>query len=328
MIKARQVEGTEANKKAERNKMKNIGESKNFTFVELLILIAIIVILAALLLPALQGGLRSARISACASQQAQLYIGMIGYSELSNGYILKPDLGRSNGTWTDFWYSVCNDRPNGDPAAIQRHGGWMMAGVSTDNLFCPALTYEKAVTNKTLAETKSAWQTQSAVDYFLSGGKTSSAYRTTYVPTSYTVNPKLHTNSFKNSGSYPQSEILNCTRISKLKSYYPILADARAVINGFTQLIHHNGAGFNIMTGGGAIQFMSTQVIITASQHTDATTRNNGYANWQGVTQLPNTPDNILDLHYSAPHNNPFDNVLSNGAFFWSGVMAKLKFSQ
>ena len=64
-----------------------------FTLVELLVVIAIIAILASILLPALQNARLSAYVSACISQQKQMYLGMHFYTQDWNGRLPYPFTG-------------------------------------------------------------------------------------------------------------------------------------------------------------------------------------------------------------------------------------------
>lgn len=66
-----------------------------FTLVELLVVIAIISVLAALLLPVLQRARKAARQIACASNQKQLYLGLVQYTDDFAG-ILPPTTGYSD----------------------------------------------------------------------------------------------------------------------------------------------------------------------------------------------------------------------------------------
>lgn len=56
---------------------KRCRRQKAFTLVELLIVMVIISLLAAMLLPVLREAVLSARISVCANNQRQLYLGAV-----------------------------------------------------------------------------------------------------------------------------------------------------------------------------------------------------------------------------------------------------------
>ena len=58
-----------------------------FTIVELLVIIAIISVLAALLMPALRGAVASANITSCANNHRAFYLAASIYSEDYNGFV-------------------------------------------------------------------------------------------------------------------------------------------------------------------------------------------------------------------------------------------------
>ncbi len=65
----------------------------SFTLVELLVVIAIIALLAALLLPALREAREKAKRISCASNQRQIYIGLLAYADDYDGWLPIPNYG-------------------------------------------------------------------------------------------------------------------------------------------------------------------------------------------------------------------------------------------
>ena len=73
-----------------------------FTLIELLLVIAIIAILAAMLLPALKAAKDMAQQSLCQSNMRQDYLGMLNYNDDYNGYI-PPTSVQLTGTEVLYW---------------------------------------------------------------------------------------------------------------------------------------------------------------------------------------------------------------------------------
>lgn len=76
--------------------MNSIGKV-TFTLVELLVLVAVICILAALLIPGLQKTLRTTRLTSCANNQFTIYSGVSFYADSSNSRALPVTGGGWNG---------------------------------------------------------------------------------------------------------------------------------------------------------------------------------------------------------------------------------------
>jgi len=81
-------------------RLKSVLRTISFTLIELLVVIAIISILAALLLPALQGARSTARISQCLGHQHQVAVALELLAEDNNGWV-----NAINGPYgSDGWY--------------------------------------------------------------------------------------------------------------------------------------------------------------------------------------------------------------------------------
>ena len=90
--------------------------NKNFTLVELLVVIGIIAVLAALLLPALSASRSKARRIQDLSNMKQVGIGLQSYSDMSKGYmpcIEKRVIAGLNAYLSGGWYAWIVDKPSG-----------------------------------------------------------------------------------------------------------------------------------------------------------------------------------------------------------------------
>jgi prepilin-type N-terminal cleavage/methylation domain-containing protein/prepilin-type processing-associated H-X9-DG protein len=94
-----------------------------FTLVELLVVIVIISILAAMLLPMLQQARNTARQVSCASNQKQIFLGMELYLDGANGYYPKACLCEYGNYWSNFLYCLIYDQ-----ALLTASGGTCSCG--------------------------------------------------------------------------------------------------------------------------------------------------------------------------------------------------------
>ncbi|MBR0458203.1 MAG: hypothetical protein IJJ26_03105 [Victivallales bacterium] len=93
-------------------------KNRNFTLVELLTVIGIIVVLAGILIPAVNSAMKKAHETACASNLRQLGIAEKGYSTDNKNLMLhcggKGDYNKGgkdqNDTWADRLYDYANDK--------------------------------------------------------------------------------------------------------------------------------------------------------------------------------------------------------------------------
>lgn len=137
-----------------------------FTLVELLVVIGILTILAAMLLPALQKAVHAARTVSCLSQHKQWSIGFIIYADDYNGYY--PQSWRA--------HTSANGKPKESPAADESHMWWSylvkFAGVSDHGiLYCPESKWRPYTAKENpLTITKSEPRPATAEDIWSRGG--------------------------------------------------------------------------------------------------------------------------------------------------------------
>jgi len=130
--------------------------SKGFTLVELLVVIAVIAILAAMLLPALGRAKMKAMVASCLNNQRQFAMGWTMYLEDNNDNII----GSETASTSDWWIDPTRPIPNVGalPAMSQQdqiiwltHQGYKQAGLykfapNAEIMHCPAdLRFKKLI---------------------------------------------------------------------------------------------------------------------------------------------------------------------------------------
>lgn len=79
-----------------------------FTLIEMLIVVAVISILAAMMLPALNGALETSRRAACLNNQRAMYLAFCGYADDNHGFVVPGHASELGATYKYLWYDLLN----------------------------------------------------------------------------------------------------------------------------------------------------------------------------------------------------------------------------
>ena len=138
-------------------------ESQSFTLLDLLIVIAIIAILAAMLLPALSRARKTALQISCTNNLKQIHYGTVNYQDgngefICNGNIRGLVLG---GTVSNYWKDRIAHYITGKPVGVPGVPGWIKAN-TLKTMQCPAepnpLSYNYTCYGPNLELTGSDWK--------------------------------------------------------------------------------------------------------------------------------------------------------------------------
>ncbi len=277
--------------------------AQGFTLIELLVVIAIIGILASLLLPALQGAMKSARRIACQNNERQVALAMTGYGDDFDGMIAIESRGRTyDGTSNSYGFPDTVIFYNA--GYLVNHGVWLLGErCHIDLLFCPDVTFDKpgnAVGNKTFPQAralyKGLWR-----EWLVTGRQSGTG--PVYAVNSAVVNQTTYGfNTLTTPVTPPKTEELSDftwpespltsngkgKRLQQLDSKYPVLADAR--IRNFRSASNHDGRGFNVMYGDGSVSWLSAPALIRDGIKRTSGSVKTSYQSHAGEFALPADP--------------------------------------
>ncbi|MBA3685232.1 MAG: type II secretion system protein [Planctomycetes bacterium] len=126
--------------------------NRAFTLVELLVVISIIAVLAALLIPAIGLATSASRTTQCGNNQRQLIMGSLAYSEQNGGAVMPcqlrdPGTGNQVAWWQEMIRTTIQDTGALAPAGARKDGIWR----------CPAARAKTANWLDTATYGKNSW---------------------------------------------------------------------------------------------------------------------------------------------------------------------------
>jgi prepilin-type N-terminal cleavage/methylation domain-containing protein/prepilin-type processing-associated H-X9-DG protein len=150
-------------------------ESRCFTLIELLVVVAIIAILAAMLLPALQNAKEQAKRSVCLSNQRQLALALLAYAGDNNSYLPPGPCCNMNVTWGG-WLNTIPGNPFGWSEVMYdgSSNAWFMMGMlyagnyvrDPKVFYCPSQEYGDLKHPKAWTSGISSWFGTAGVSAF------------------------------------------------------------------------------------------------------------------------------------------------------------------
>jgi prepilin-type processing-associated H-X9-DG protein len=273
-----------------------------------LVVIAIISILAALLLPALENALASARQAICMNNLKQGHIAMVNYSTDFDGACGVEDRGIRY-DYSSYNYSLTTSAIfYGSTPSFINHGAWLPGEYLTpETLFCPDVTWElvpdgTVITHKyedakiAFGRTWREW----ILSYGASGTSPDAGGKRYINQVGYAYNSALNpvtdptVTSYKGIKTWADSPLTSNGRgwhAGQLEPAFPILSDIRSRTHHSTLV--HEGRGFNVAYADGAVQFLLTPDIVNYGvNHARRNSARLQYAQYIPFgTSLPIRPD-------------------------------------
>ena len=113
------------------------GKARGFTLLELLAVVAIIGLLAALLFPAVSGTRKRAETASCVSRMRAIMAAELSYSSDNDGFMVSEELGTAHIGWVKFLAPYATDRdwdPKKNewiccPASKKKDGAYKISGI-------------------------------------------------------------------------------------------------------------------------------------------------------------------------------------------------------